>query len=57
MVTPVMPKIDRKFHVPKMLSMLLLPGPAHNRPTFCRTKLMPMAEMRGASFGAFRSGL
>ena len=42
---PVIPNADRKLYVPKMLSMLLLPGPASSRPTFCSTKLMPMAEI------------
>ena len=30
-VIPSMPKIDRQFQVPKMLSMLLLAGPARSR--------------------------
>ena len=40
-----------------MLSMLLLAGPPTSRAMFWRTKLMPIAEISGASLGAFRSGL
>ena len=54
---PVTPNAESRLYVPKMFSMLLLAGPASSRATFWRMKLMPMAEMSGASFGAFRNGL
>ena len=40
----------------RMSSAPMLDGPFQSSPTFCSTKLMPMAEIKGATRGAFRSG-
>ena len=54
--TVLTPMYDRRFTDGRTLSMLLLAGPAMSRAMFWRTKLMPIAEMSGASFGALRNG-
>ena len=55
--TLLIPMNESRLVVGKMFSIVRSFEPANTSPTFCRTKLMPMAVIRGASFGARRSGL
>ncbi len=57
MLTAVMPKGSSKFVVGKTLSTVRWLEPAMTTPTFCSTKLMPIAAMSAASLGACRNGL
>ena len=55
-VTLLIPKNDSRFVVGKMFSIVRWLDPAKMRPTFWRTKLIPIAVISGASLGAWRSG-
>ena len=52
----MMPNASSRLFVGKTASTVRWVAPAKMTPTFTSTKLMPIAEISGASFGACRSG-
>ncbi len=56
MVTVSIPTYDSTLTLGRMASTPSLAGPKMSSAMFWRTKLMPIAEMSGASFGALRRG-